>query len=166
MPSSVHRSGRANESVTRVLHTERPKTLPSIGLWVTTPLKRLLQLLLHRPLPAAAALGRRLSGRLCPTDTPGVPSDCPRLEKRKLLQCQCPPLPVSPQLGTPGVTLGFGAQCQDWTDPCVLWGQAGPLSVAGLRPYPGWAPDPFLSLVFNLLPRRRADPAGKRCFLE
>lgn len=55
VPLSVYRSGRANESVTQVLHTERPKTLPSIGLWVTTPLKRLLQLLLHRPLPAAAA---------------------------------------------------------------------------------------------------------------
>lgn len=98
-----------------------------------------------------------------------LPHICRRgLQKRKLFQHQCPPLPVSPSWGHPqagaGVTLGLGARraqplasamtgqiCLSWRGH--WWGhwEAVPLSMAGLsfRLYPGWAPDPFLSLIFN-----------------
>lgn len=160
MSLSVCRSGRANESVTRVLHTERPKTLPSIGLWVTPPLKQLLQLLLHRPLPAAAAPGPAPPGpgwQLRTALPQGHSRPAPDVRKRgscacasaSALLCLCSPSWGHPQAGA-GVTLGLGAQGQASACPGgeTSW---TPLSVAGLsfRPYPGWAPDPFLSLVFN-----------------
>lgn len=149
---TARRSGRANESATRVLHTERPKTLPSIGLWVTTPLKRLLQLLLHRALPAAAAALGRLPrdptggsrDGSAPTDTPGVLSHLPRMMGKE----EAVPMPVpssacvspagaTPRLGLwwhrgsgPGRRAGPSGSAGSGRIRVSRWGQreAGPLS--------------------------------------
>lgn len=149
--------------LTRASHescTLKDQKLPSIGLWVTPPLKQLLQLLLHRPLPAAAAPGPAPPGpgwQLRTALPQGHSKPAPDVRKRgscacasaSALLCLCSPSWGHPQAGA-GVTLGLGAQGQASACPGgeTSW---TPLSVAGLsfRPYPGWAPDPFLSLVFN-----------------